>query len=1125
MFNKITFYRKMKGGAEEAMLTLVARANTLLADISRRSQEIPSVFRDPRGEVSSIIADFSYLKSPDILESQIARNERLNDLDLKIKEEHLDLLKRFYDCFESIERYGTDLIQFIDDLEEGRFIQQNLENILQREEGKQLLAEAVYLQGVILLYIDQQIPGDIRERLLVSYYRYCGQSTNNSNIDTVCQLLRSAGLLSGGKRPVNYPENLFSRVSIQKPVIKQLVGVLRSEDLYNMLPYYPQPEDRSTALSVQAGMLFIILYFDPQILRLETAMMREIVDKYFSDNWVISLYLGMTFWLPEAWENYKAGKQAINNTTTNSDVKILASRHGEKLLNLIPRLEELLLEGAVTKKIILENSLKLINVVRESNVTLRWIFLHSTALTNFAAGHKRTRQLYELCLKELKIGSKDLFSLLVLSSRLEQLIREMFQKILQHRADMWNKLKEDSSNRLKELADVFGGEQKLSRIQPNKKLQSWLQQRAEQISQLDVDDAEKSSYIAVQLIQALTEARSFNQLSSNLQVIQYLSETEKNLLQMVQLVSAKDQVLVKVQILADFSYGWELVQNFTQIMQSEIKSTPSVVSDIRCVFIKMSGAMEGAVLRISEAESSDLLIVSEHYSRTLVTFIRKVLQVIPDSMFDLLDQIIALQAQTPEIPTRLEKDKLREVSNFDKRFEIAKLTHQVSVLSRGIMALGKTLVGVVQVDPHKLLEEGMRRELISRVSLLLHNTFIFNPRSKERFGELTDKVTKSWKVMESFRKSFEYIQDYIGISTLCLWQEEISRLINYAVEREASMFLRGPTQFHSQYQSNVIPIPEHKLNIDDASKNFMGRIARELIGVSEYQNVVYAGEDESWFSMKPPHSLMVSESVINQLGLSIGVPGIAGLSRLLGLMSVQKMQNLVEVLQKEILEEQDVFKLLDQTQEHLGSYSDLVPYPAKTYGTILNKISKNIQNISVLIVSLGQLTILRQLMSHHLSGSARFQAKLLRSTVESLQAGIITVGQTKESGFREESKRNLVSELTSITQWIGLDQPVDQIYIPSPVPIRNLELFLALLIIHQVSKSVYNPSTGFLLSRRPGEMDLFVLVQGVHVLLNHYHPQLKMKISKILKQAEDSLRIGGDTVQADNIHLFNNCLM
>ena len=36
------------------------------------------------------------------------------------------MYSRFYGCFESIERYGTDLIQFVDDLEEGKFIQQNL---------------------------------------------------------------------------------------------------------------------------------------------------------------------------------------------------------------------------------------------------------------------------------------------------------------------------------------------------------------------------------------------------------------------------------------------------------------------------------------------------------------------------------------------------------------------------------------------------------------------------------------------------------------------------------------------------------------------------------------------------------------------------------------------------------------------------------------------------------------------------------------------------------------------------------------------------------------------------------------------------------------------------------------
>ena len=70
---------------------------------------------------------------------------------------------------------------------------------------------------------------------------------------------------------------------------------------------------------------------------------------------------------------------------------------------------------------------------------------------------------------------------------------------------------------------------------------------------------------------------------------------------------------------------------------------------------------------------------------------------------------------------------MKEYSQLDQRFQIAKLTHQVcycvgtlsilnqvSVLSTGILAMRTTLVGVVQVDPKKLLEEGLRRELVTR---------------------------------------------------------------------------------------------------------------------------------------------------------------------------------------------------------------------------------------------------------------------------------------------------------------------------------------------------------------------------------------------------------------------------
>ena len=44
--------------------------------------------------------------------------------------------------------------------------------------------------------------------------------------------------------------------------------------------------------------------------------------------------------------------------------------------------------------------------------------------------------------------------------------------------------------------------------------------------------------------------------------------------------------------------------------------------------------------------------------------------------------------------------------------------------------------------------------------------------------------------MNGFRVSFEYIQDYVNIYGLKIWQEEVSRIINYNVEQECNSFLR-----------------------------------------------------------------------------------------------------------------------------------------------------------------------------------------------------------------------------------------------------------------------------------------------------------------------------------------------
>ena len=112
----------------------------------------------------------------------------------------------------------------------------------------------------------------------------------DSNVDDVCKLLRGTGFSAspGAKRPLQYPESYFGRVPINQTFVNMVIGRLRSDDLYNQVSAYPFPEHRSTALATQASMLYVILYFAPEILHGQQAKMREIVDKHFPDNWVWS---------------------------------------------------------------------------------------------------------------------------------------------------------------------------------------------------------------------------------------------------------------------------------------------------------------------------------------------------------------------------------------------------------------------------------------------------------------------------------------------------------------------------------------------------------------------------------------------------------------------------------------------------------------------------------------------------------------------------------------------------------------------------------------------------------------------------------------------------------------------
>ncbi len=60
-------------------------------------------------------------------------------MDEAFRENNMEILVRFYKAYESIVKYVRDLLRFLEDLEEGVFIQQTMESAMQDVDGRQLM--------------------------------------------------------------------------------------------------------------------------------------------------------------------------------------------------------------------------------------------------------------------------------------------------------------------------------------------------------------------------------------------------------------------------------------------------------------------------------------------------------------------------------------------------------------------------------------------------------------------------------------------------------------------------------------------------------------------------------------------------------------------------------------------------------------------------------------------------------------------------------------------------------------------------------------------------------------------------------------------------------------------------
>ncbi|CAL8094255.1 unnamed protein product [Orchesella dallaii] len=1067
----------------QTILKIVSRGNGILADILRLKDTVPPIFRlETKADVlkyGDIIIDLGYLVSSDAFEAKIEKDPALLELDNEVRENYLELLTNFYLLFESVYKYVTELNKFVEEVQEGTYIQMSLESMLFDKEGKQLLTEALYLYGVMLLLIDFHIDGIVRERMLTSFYRYSAiYHHSEAHVDDVCKLFRSTGYTKQ-KKAASYPVDYFARVSVDSLYVQMVIGTLRSDDIYNQIgSAYPFPEHRTTALSTQASMLVVSLFFYPKVLISDNPMMREITDKFFCDNWVVPVFMGFHINLIEWWDGFKAAKLALGNSIENARVKQIAAEKAPKFEFFVAELGKVHKDGVLTEENILERATKVINLLRDCNVLLRWIILHGIPIGYESV--KRTRQVRDIVIVDTKFSATKVLNLLLLVAQLEHKIKELFRKLLDEKRQIWNEYQQEAKERVTELSEVFSGNKPLTRIEKNDNLCRWLETKSAQIGSLNFDEMQFSGRKIIELIRAFEEMLEFHGLESKVQVKEWVHETVSCLHKMLRTGAINEDKLVMVQVIGDLGYAWGIIDNFTPEMQSLIKDDPSTVSQLRAVFLKLSSAMDMPLVRIGQVKSNELLVkVSSYFSGELVAYVQKVLQIIPESVFSILHQIIYLQTNSiKELPTRLEKEKVKEYAQLEERLQVARLTHHMSVLAQGILMMQTTLVGIIRLDPKRLLENGIRKELVREILKTLESNLIFGKANSTKDGALLkSKLQAMAQRLEGIKRSLEYIGDYVNSNGLRVFQEEFSRVLNFATEQECNSFTKAKIlNFQSIYQSKEIPIPLRIVEQSNSSNDetfpsitFIGRLANELLHLTDPKTTLYLTATSSWYDLKS-HVQILTPETFSVMEKAIGITGLTGLDKVVCFLISENLQKIFKTLKSDLVKS-GIRDSLAKTKSDLAPYVKIIPQPVKEYTNLFSRIGKGNANAGILFTcfqKIGQLQLIRRRVQYQLRIAASFHAKQLSecvSVLDGLLADATLDGKATGSCLSHDDDFALPYETVTYSEPLGLYDPYAKIYV-TVSPMNNIPLYLTLFTINHIHKLAYSKSVGSLICRK-----------------------------------------------------------
>ncbi|KAJ3697216.1 hypothetical protein LUZ61_000921 [Rhynchospora tenuis] len=1058
-------------GEFEELLQFCARAETLIAELLLLSDRVPSQFLDPRFD--PVLFDLRYFESPRDYEARINASAELQALEDELNESCASYLQRFFLLANGVVQYHTELGKYLSNLQEGLCVHFTLEGILENKQGSQLLIESISLFGCLILLIEHKISGYLREKLLISYLR-TNQTFKHQNLDQICSLCR----LHKSTKPISdiiniqMTEELFARFPFPKAVIDAvIISCLRGDDMYSNNRFFTDPIHRTMALSRQGGHLFVLLFYSNGFL-FDSAFMREVVDRFFKDNWLVPVVVHFSVDLLVTWDPYREAKAALVECISPTFMRDRCTYHCMKVENLIKELDSAVCDGALRKEFLMENSQHLLSLIKNCNFTLRWLLLHRMSID------KKAREVVMTVCTAYQVDKETLLDLLFKTSKVEYNLKGMYTKLLSDREVMWHEKKHFVSECINDLSQNHFTTSALSSKFKNKTIKEWFGNILSEVDLLEYSGGIGSSNRGIyRIISTLKDLEHIQE--HNIQTKDVLLKAQKSLHDMIKILSLDNQAILALHVVTDALYAWGCLENFQECLKNKIIKDTSVLLVLNAFFLKFRSLLSAPLQRTVECNSQDLVCISNYYSMKYSAQILAILKIIPVILLDIRlyeENLRPFHLQSNHI----NKETIEDFIQVDELLKGARQAAKLCVIGQGIQLMSRTFDGIVNLNLKRWLEEKLKEEVARQLDIKL-GSFLLSSHEK---NDLERCLHLLFTYMALQSQKLELLQDILHMHGTHLWDEPFTSVLDAcAIREETELKIQQALDF-----KNLIPNP----------KSFMGLLLQKVIWLTDPSRSMFIEPMLGWFDAEGNeviglHFFTVLESCIGQVGL-------ASLDSLLATLVSISLEDILNSFNG--LLDFKFHKEMQKLEEILGSPASIPLLGLPSYNNMVHMCSGAWELLADKFAIIGQLQLLRTLVNFRLKS----KNKCNNMAVSATDAFLSTVSLQRNNAVEvQENKENstkdlLLSALNHQSKFCGLVRPFDSTYI-SKKPPKFLSRCASLLSISQLCRYVFDAHLGTLTSRSKKSLkDFSPLIIGLGTLLRQFHPSYMIQYIQFMAQ-------------------------